>query len=174
MNNPLEDRANRQGNLKQLIRDQIRKQILASIDVYASGSKDAADTARKAEGAMQSKSDTTQIQNSWLADGLARLAADSHARLTALGEEESVEVSGNTAGKNSLLSLEDTIRNDTSWYFISDAGGSSRVTLEDDTRIFVISPESPLGKNLIGKAEGDTVSFEVRGKPQQFCVKSVI
>mgnify|MGYP001164776193 CR=1 FL=1 len=165
-------------DLKDQIRTQIQQLVRERIDLFAAGSNAAAQTARAADGAMQSKSDTTQIQNSWLADGLARLAGESQAKL-ALLENQQAENNSQKVSDDSLVAVVDNKKSDQEieWFFLSPAAAGGRIQLEDGRSISIISPQSPLGSNLLGKSEGDTVSYQVKGttgRTQEFFIKSVV
>lgn len=58
------------------------------------------------------------------------------------------------------------------FYFLGPSGGGveTRVAGKD---LIVITPQSPLGQNLIGKKQGDKVRMKIAGPPVEYRVVSV-
>lgn len=107
------------------------------------------DTESKSEG----KYDTRSIEENYLADGLAmqaQAAVESAAAyekliLTDFNSDTPIDLSA-------LIQLE--FSDETSWFFFGPAGGGTEVESDGET-ITVITPESPLGQQLLDKKVGD-------------------
>ena len=108
------------------------------------------DAETKAEG----KYDTRSTEENYLADGLARLAQEAAQAveayesfpIRAFDSEEPVDV-----GALVLVKFPDA----SEWFFLGPAGGGTEVLCDGKT-ITVLTPESPLGQQLIGLRAGDT------------------
>src|SRR6186997_474735 len=106
------------------------------------------DPESKAEG----KYDTRSTEDNYLADGLARQAhaigrgAAAYRELTvrAFDAHSAIDV-------GALVELE--LASEKSWFFLGPAGGGLEVS-SDGMLITVLTPESPLGSQLIGKKIG--------------------
>lgn len=57
-------------------------------------------------------------------------------------------------------------------YFVGPQAGGTEVTLEKK-EVLVITPESPLGAQLIGKKQGEKYRLEIAGQNQEYAVTAV-
>jgi transcription elongation GreA/GreB family factor len=58
-------------------------------------------------------------------------------------------------------------------YFLGPKNGGLEIQLKDK-EILLITPESPLGQQLLGKKVGDRIQLQLRGSGQEYRVISVI
>lgn len=111
------------------------------------------DSESKSEG----KYDTRSTEDNYLADGLARQALAAAQAGAAYQEFSPPAFDAKTPidlGALVLLGFPDEER----WFFLGPAGGGVEVTC-DGAEITVLTPESPLGRQLIGlKVGGSTIS----------------
>ncbi|MEX1117766.1 MAG: hypothetical protein WEB60_03135 [Terrimicrobiaceae bacterium] len=104
------------------------------------------------ESQAKSKYDTLSIEENYLADGLAQMALSSAQAIEALeglklhdfAEDEAISL-------GALVELEFSEARE--WFFLAPSGGGTEVTL-DGSEITVITPESPLGSQLLGARPG--------------------
>jgi hypothetical protein len=68
--------------------------------------------------------------------------------------------------------VEMTLNRKRYWYFIGPAGGGEEVTVEGKT-ILVLTPQSPLGQQMIGRTKGDKVIWKVSGLEDRYTITSV-
>jgi len=110
------------------------------------------DEESKAEG----KYDTRSTEDNYLADGLARQA---HAALQAgAGYEDFVPpVFGPDTPIDVGALVQLAFPDETHWFFLGPAGGGTEVICEG-IPITVLTPESPLGKQLMGLKAGDATA----------------
>lgn len=110
------------------------------------------------ESKAENDKDTRAIESSYLARGQARRVielGDAVASLSSLvlrdfGDGQGVAVSA-------LVELDDGTSS--RWYFLALAGGGVRLDWQG-RQVSVLTPQSPLGRSLLGQTEGDVV--EVR------------
>ncbi len=107
------------------------------------------------ESQAKSKYDTLSIEENYLADGLAQMAV---ASAQAIEELESMRLhdfeEGEPISLGALVELE--FPDAREWFFLTPAGGGTEITY-DGLAITVITPESPLGSNLMGTYAGDRI-----------------
>jgi hypothetical protein len=106
-----------------------------------------------AESKAEGKYDTLAIEENYLADGLARQAL---AAAEAIAEIEKMPLrifAGNDPiDLGALVQLE--FPGAMEWFFLAPSGGGTEVQHEG-IPVTVITPESPLGSQLIGSRVGD-------------------
>jgi transcription elongation GreA/GreB family factor len=57
-------------------------------------------------------------------------------------------------------------------YFFGPVSGGLEVRVKE-TEVLVITPESPLGQELVGKKVGDRIKLQTSGPAQEFRIVSV-
>lgn len=122
----------------------------------------ARDEAISEESRAENKWDTHSQEAAYLAEGQARLAGEIHASieiyttlpLPAFKESDVLAV-------GALVALESAYGK-RAWYFLGPRAGGIEVTLEGKT-VLVLTLQSPLGRQLLGKRVGDTVQGPGRG-----------
>jgi transcription elongation GreA/GreB family factor len=122
---------------------------------------DAAEAATHAEAKPENDKDTRALEASYLAAGQASRVGELETALKLLTGLELRDIGKSTpicASAVITLEEEDGTR---SVFFMSPHGGGVRLDL-DGTSVQVVTPQSPLGKALLGRTHGDT--FELRGK----------
>ena len=119
----------------------------------------------------ESKYDTRGLEASYLARGQSKQAAE---LATAIAEFEKLPVkkfgTDEPIGLGALVELEHGGEN--SFYFMGPRAGGTEV-LHDKKEILVITPQSPLGGQLLGKKSGDHLQLTLGGKTRQAKISSV-
>ena len=109
-----------------------------------------------AESKAEGKYDTLAIEENYLADGLARQAL---AAAEAIAEIEKMPLrtfaGDDPIDLGALVEIE--FPGAREWFFLAPSGGGTEVQHEGTT-VTVITPESPLGSQLIGSRAGDRTS----------------
>ncbi|MCX6970462.1 MAG: transcription elongation factor GreAB [Verrucomicrobia bacterium] len=119
-------------------------------------SKTTRDGGNDAESKAEGKYDTLSIEENYLADGLARQAL---AAAEAIAEIEKMPLR-TFAGDDPIdlgALVEVEFPGAREWFFLAPSGGGTEVRHEG-TAVTVITPESPLGSQLIGSRVGDRTS----------------
>ena len=135
----------------------------------------AADAARAEATHEQSKAenkyDTRGLEASYLARGQSRHAAE---LMLAIEKFEKLEVRDFAADESidsgALVELQGG--RERNLYFIGPRAGGTEVTIAK-REILVITPESPLGGQLMGKRAGDVCSLQFGDAKQQFKITAV-
>jgi transcription elongation GreA/GreB family factor len=122
---------------------------------------DAADAATHAEAKPENDKDTRALEASYLAAGQAERVRELESALKLLVGLELRDIGETTPiCASAVVTLEDD-HGATTTFFMSPHGGGVRLELEG-TSVQVVTPQSPLGKALLGRTRGE--SFELRGK----------
>jgi len=134
--------------------------LSATIDALRAEFDSLHDTSRKtraagndAESKAEGKYDTRSTEDNYLADGLARQA---HAAAQAATAYE--HFAPPAFGPGTPIDLGAVVQlafaDETRWFFLGPAGGGIEVTC-DGVPVTILTPESPLGRQLIGMKPGD-------------------
>jgi transcription elongation GreA/GreB family factor len=149
----------------------IIKQIIAQLgeelENLASASRkmhaDASDESNKAEDQY----DTRGLETAYIASSQARQATATEEALAAYQSLKLAKFTAKTPiDLTALIELES--RGERLWYFLGPRSGGIEVE-----QVLVITPESPIGQQLIGKKAGDRFTLETRGPAQEFKIISV-
>lgn len=120
------------------------------------------------ENKAEDKYDTRGLEASYLAHGQSKAAeeaAQAVAQFQALALRDFTPAE--PIGLGALVALEGPAR-----YFIGPRAGGTEVNL-DGTTVLVITPQSPLGRQLLGRRQGDPVQLDLGGKRTTARITSV-
>jgi len=148
------------------IRERLEAELAAIKAAALATHADATDDESKAEG----KYDTRGLEASYLAHGQSKAAEEAAiavAQFQALVPRDFAP--GERVGLGALVGLEGAA---TTLYFIGPRAGGTEVE-HGGRRVMVITPQSPLGRQLVGKVEGDSVQVELAGRRASFRVAAV-
>ncbi|HUK81763.1 MAG TPA: GreA/GreB family elongation factor [Verrucomicrobiae bacterium] len=152
---------------KSAIVSEIVKQLGQQLENLAGVSRamhaDASDEQNKAEDQY----DTRGLETAYLASSQARQATATEEALAAYQTLKLTKFTGKTPiDLAALVELES--RGEHIWYFLGPKGGGIEVK-----EVLVITPESPIGQQLIGKKTGECFKLQTRGPAQEFKIVSV-
>ena len=155
------------------LRAAILQQLHQELDRSAGAAALARDEASSEESRAENKWDTHSQEAAYLAEGQARQAA---------AIVESIEFyrtlplpdfpPGAAIAVGAVVELEDQ-RGRRSWYVIGPRGGGLEVAFAGRT-LLVVTPHSPLGRQLLGQHIGDPVTTPGRGAATAQRVVSVV
>ncbi|HEU5124833.1 MAG TPA: GreA/GreB family elongation factor [Verrucomicrobiae bacterium] len=149
----------------------IVSQLISELEVYLRAAQAAHAEATHEQSKAESKYDTRGLEASYLARGQSRQAAEMQA---AIQEFESMEPKA--FGKGELIDVGAIVEleqgKERTVYFIGPRAGGTEVTL-DEREILVITPQSPLGSQLVGKKQGDRLQLTIAGTRNQYRVVAV-
>ncbi len=156
---------------KRALVDAVVRQLNEELETLAGASRamhaDASDEQNKAED----KYDTRGLETAYLASSQARQAT---ATENALAAYHILKLPKFTAASpiavGAVIELES--RGERLTYFLGPSGGGIEVRM-GRRDVLVITPESPLGGELLGKKAGDRFKFTTRGPAQDFQIISV-
>ena len=134
---------------KTAVFDAIRKTLFQEFEHLRALSKNTRSAGADAESRAEGKYDTRSTEQNYLADGQARQA---HVAAQALAAFDSLGVRSFLADApielGALIELEFSA-GDRGWFLLGPAAGGREVEV-DGTAVTVITPESPLGRQLLG------------------------
>ena len=156
---------------KSAIRDAILAQLQAELALQTGAALLARDEAISPESRAENKYDTHSQEAAYLAEGQARLAGEIETSLAhyaamplpAFGPDEPVAL-------GAVVEL--GTRGKSAWYFLGPRGGGLEVQLDGHT-LLVLTPQSPLGRALLGRRMGDVIRAPGRGGMVEHRVLSV-
>ena len=121
----------------------------------------------KAEG----KYDTRGLEASYLARGQSKQAAEIESAIAEFEKLAARQLAdGEAIDIGALVELENGGKH--SFYFIGPRAGGTEV-VHEKREILVITPQSPLGEQLLGKKQGDRPQLTLGGTRQQSRIVSV-
>lgn len=145
---------------KTLVRDQILARLNDELALQTRAARLSREEAISEESKPENQYDMHSQEAAYLAEGQARLAAEIATSVeiytslavppfpadapVAVGAIVTVETGGKRA-----------------WYFVGPRGGGMEVQIDGQT-ILVVTPQSPLGRELLGKRVGDPVKIPGR------------
>jgi transcription elongation GreA/GreB family factor len=148
---------------KSAVRDAIVAQLQRELDLQSRAAHDSREEATSEESKSEGKYDMRSQEAAYLAEGQARLAVELVESLTLF---HALDLSplppGAPAAVGAIIVLE--ARGRQSRYFLGPRNGGLDINI-DGTTVTVVTPTSPLGRQLIGQRTGATVQLPGRGGP---------
>jgi transcription elongation GreA/GreB family factor len=148
---------------KSSLRDQILLRLRAELDLQSRAAETSRDEAISEESQPENKWDTHSQEAAYLAEGQARLVREI---------AESIELyrtlplpeftSGDAVAIGAVVELE--AGGSRTGYFIGPRAGGTEFEI-DGRNVLVITPQSPLGRQLVGRRIGDTLRLPGRSEP---------
>ncbi|MGH7990596.1 MAG: GreA/GreB family elongation factor [Limisphaerales bacterium] len=149
---------------KRAIIKKIVAKLTGELEIYFRAAQFSRAEATHESSKAESKYDTRGLEASYLARGQSRQAAEIEA---AIAEFEKLDArkffNGDGIGIGALVELETGDEN--LFYFIGPRAGGTEIS-HDKKEILVITPQSPLGEQLIGKKSGDELPLNFGGRKQ--------
>jgi len=145
-------------NKRELL-DRIVTRLQAELELLTTAALATHAEATDEENKAEDKYDTRGLEASYLAHGQSKAAEET---ALALAQFQTLTLrdfaAGEPIGLGALVALDGPGR-----YFIGPRAGGTEIKLNGAT-ILVITPQSPLGRQLLGRRQGDTVQLDVGGK----------
>ena len=156
---------------KRAIIKKITAKLTGELEVYFRAAQFARAEATHEQNKAENKYDTRGLEASYLAHGQSRQAAEIEA---AIVEFEKLTtrpfIDGAPIGIGALVSLE--AGGEELFYFLGPRAGGTEV-IHDRKEILVITPQSPLGEQLMGRKQGDQTQLNFGGAKQTAKIISV-
>ncbi len=156
---------------KRILVTQIIARLQAELDALTAAALATHAEATDEENKAEDKYDTRGLEASYLAMGQSKAAeeaAQSVAQFTALPVRDFLPAEPVSLG--ALVVLEDMVQ---SCYFIGPRAGGTEIGHQGQT-IMVITPQSPLGRQLMGRKQGDSLELDLGGKRSPCRVAKVL
>jgi transcription elongation GreA/GreB family factor len=131
-------------------------QVAAELEVMTLAQKRTIEAATHEESRPENDKDTRALESTYLARGQAERVVDLGQSVLRLSQMELRKFDPNMPiALTALITLEDSDEN-RAHYFLAPAGAGTKLNL-DGLEIRVVTPQSPLGRALIGKCAGDDI-----------------
>lgn len=158
-------------NKRALIK-KIVKRLTEELEVYFRAAQASRTEATHEQSKAENKYDTRGLEASYLARGQSKQAAEIQGAIAAFeklnarafGEAEPVDV-------GAFVELE--LDGEVAAYFIGPRAGGTEV-IYDKQEVLVITPESPLGQQIMGQKQGDVLKLKFAHAQNQCRVVRVI
>lgn len=150
--------------------ERIRAKLAAELELITTAARATHAEATDEENKAEDKYDTRGLEASYLAHGQSKAAeeaAQAVAQFAALPAREFT--AGEPISLGALVLLEGGGR---TRYFIGPRAGGTEIETGGDP-VLVITPQSPLGRQLMGRRQGDTLLLDLGGKRSECRVASV-
>jgi len=157
-------------NKRALIQKIVAK-LVSELEVYFRAAQASRAEASHEQNKPENKYDTRGLEASYLARGQSRQAAELEA---AIAEFEKLDARAFAVGEaidiGALVELETD--GERAFYFIGPRAGGTEV-VQDKKEVCVITPQSPLGTQLLEKKSGDRPQLLLAGRKQLARIVSV-
>ena len=149
---------------KRAIIKKIIGRLTDELEIYFRAAKFSRAEATHESSKAESKYDTRGLEASYLARGQSKQAAELEAAIAEF-EKLPVKKFGATESINLGALVELETGGENLFYFIGPRAGGTEI-LHDKKEILVITPQSPLGEQLMGKKSGDQPQLTFGGAKQ--------
>lgn len=157
---------------KRTLVEKIIAQLRSEAELYAKAARAAHAEATHESSKAENKYDTRGLEASYLARGQSKQAAET---AQALHEFASLFPrhfkEGDVIDVGAFVELKS--KSQSAFYFVGPRAGGTEI-VEDGKEILVITPQSPLGSQLIGQKQGDKIKLAVAGSNSEFRIASVL
>lgn len=146
--------------------------IARTAAVIEHAAREAKEAATHEDAKPENDKDTRAVEAAYLAGAQAdraRELARTKATLSALALKRFSP--GDPVAASALVELDqDGV---SSWYFLAPEGGGMKAVIEGVT-VTVLTPQSVLGRELLGRSEGDSFDVTLQGKLRSYEILSVV
>jgi len=130
--------------------------------------KDAREAATHEEAKPENDKDTRALEASYLAGAQAARVRELEGEIKATSAIEPLDLSGKTVQASAVVTVEDEDEARSTFFFAPFGGG---VSLSAEGVVAqVVTPQSPLGKALFGRAAGDVIEVRVKGATREMTI----
>lgn len=140
--------------------------LLADRDAMVAAARSTHEAATHPESKPENDKDTRGLELAYLAGAQAERAREIELGVTEMRLLEVRAFDGQRVASSALVTLDDGDTETT--YFLVPHGGGQRVG-----DVVVVTPPSPIGRAILGREAGDTVTIVLRGKPRELTITSV-
>jgi len=152
--------------------EKILAQLIHELELYYKAAKASHEEATHEQNKAENKYDTRGLEAAYLAGGQAKQAAETELTIKEFrklaikkfGPKDPIDLSA-------LVELQNS--HETNHYFIAPRGGGIEVTL-GKRQVFVLTPQSPLGQQLMGQSAGEKISFKIGPLTESYLIANVL
>jgi len=139
--------------------------LTEELEVYFRAARASRTEATHESSKAENKYDTRGLEASYLAHGQSKQAAELQAAIAAFEKLAARKFGeGDVVDVGAFVEVE--LSGEKSAYFIGPKAGGTEV-MHDKQEVLVITPESPLGKQLMGKKQGEVLKLELANAKNQ-------
>jgi transcription elongation GreA/GreB family factor len=147
-------------NKGEIIR-QIVAALAGELEIYSRAAHASRSEATHEQNKAENKYDTRGLEASYLARGQSKQALELIAAIAAFEKIQPRDFSpDDPIDVGALVELE--LKKERSFYFVGPKAGGTEFT-SNGREILVITPQSPLGEQLMGKKQGERVQLSIAG-----------
>jgi transcription elongation GreA/GreB family factor len=158
-------------NKRALIK-KIVARLTDELEVYFRAAQASRAEATHEQSKAENKYDTRGLEASYLAHGQSRQAAEIQGAIAAF---EKLDARTSKAGEpidvGAFVELE--LSGERTAYLIGPRAGGTEV-LHEKREVLVITPQSPLGEQLLGRKQGDVLKLKLAGAQNQYQITAVV
>jgi transcription elongation GreA/GreB family factor len=156
---------------KRALIEKIVKQLTSDLEGYMRAARAAHAEATHEQSRAENKYDTRGLEASYLARGQSKQAAEIEAAIEAFGKLDGRAFApGEPVDLGALVELEGA--GERTIYFIGPKAGGTEV-MHQKREVLVITPASPLGEQLMGRKQGESLQMKIAGATNKYLVASV-
>ena len=149
---------------KRAVIQKIIETLQSELETYTRAAKASHAEATAEENRAENKYDTRGLEASYLAAGQANKIVELEESIAAFGELQNRRF-GLDEGIEVGALIEISQDGEHAHYFIGPSTGGTEVEVQD-TEVLVITPQSPLGSQLQGAAQGKKMKINIAGRKQ--------
>ena len=151
--------------------------IMASLktdyDALTAALRESYDTATADENIAENKYDTLGLEASYLVQGQARRSTELDQALSSFQQMTLRKFDASSRILLSALVCLSSSDVPVQWIFIGPQAGGVKVMCGAE-EVTVVTPQSPLGRALLGRYRGDVVEVLIAGRSQSFEVQKIL
>jgi transcription elongation GreA/GreB family factor len=145
------------------LRTAILRELQAELARQARAAATSRDEAISEESRAENKWDTHSQEAAYLAEGQSRIVQEIGESIALYSTLPLPEFGpGEVIAVGALVELEAARGGKPAWYFLGPRAGGLELTLRGHT-VLVLTPQSPLGRQLLGRRAGEAVATAGRG-----------
>lgn len=157
---------------KALVFQHLIKALQSQLDTAEKAAKQAYESATHKENVAENKYDTLGLEASYLAEGQAKRVAQCREALTIAKQLSTQQKAQSEAIKVGSVVTLCNANNEKQLFLISPIAGGTKLEFQGQ-HITVITPSSPVGKQLIGLKRWDEVALNILNEPQHVEVQAI-
>jgi transcription elongation GreA/GreB family factor len=159
------------GMNKRILIKKIVARLTEELEVYFRAARASRAEATHEQSKAENKYDTRGLEASYLARGQSRQAVEIQESIAAFEKLDARQFgAGEPIDVGAFVELE--LNSEKTAYFIGPRAGGTEV-LHDKREVLVITPQSPLGEQLLGRKQGEILKLKLAGAQNQYRVTVV-
>jgi hypothetical protein len=145
--------------------------LTEELEIYFRAARASRTEATHEQSKAENKYDTRGLEASYLARGQSRQAAELKVAIAAFEKLDARTFDvAEPVDIGAFVELE--LNGEKAAYFIGPRAGGTEV-IHDKREVLVITPESPLGQQLMGRKQGEILKLKLANAQNQCCVTKV-